>query len=238
MNTDRGFSLVELAMVMFIISLVLGGLLVPLATQMEARQRNDAEDQLERIKEALIGFALINGRLPCYTTTTDPASANYGVEDAVCNPTGITADGILPWKTLGLTNGMDPWGVQRSVASDPWLGFWRYRVHSSFFATFTLDTQTTSNLLCVGEDPDGDGTMNLLVSTSQTPIAIIYSTGADQAADGHNASYEQSSVSADCVANTPILYQGGAASDTFDDLATWITRPLLFNRMVTAGRLP
>jgi len=77
MKACRGFTLVELAMVLFIVSLLLGGLLVPLATQIEARQRSDAEEQLERIREALIGFAIINGRFPCHTTTTDPASASF-----------------------------------------------------------------------------------------------------------------------------------------------------------------
>jgi prepilin-type N-terminal cleavage/methylation domain-containing protein len=236
MTRQAGFSLVELAMVLLIISLLLGGLLVPLATQLEARQRNDAQEQLERIREALIGFAMVNGRLPCYTTTADPTSANYGVEDAVCNPGGLTTDGILPWKTLGLNNGLDPWGVQRTATTDPWLGYWRYRVHSNFSSAtpFTLTSDpTSSNRLCVQ-----DASANLLVSTSETPVAIVYSTGADRAASGQNASYEATSTSTNCVDNTPILYQGGPVSGTFDDITIWLTRPLLFNRMVTAGRLP
>jgi len=240
LNFQKGFSLVELAMVLLIISLLLGGLLMPLATQMEGRQRGDAQQQLETIKEALIGFAIVNGRLPCYTTVTDPASANYGVEESVattgvaCNPGGQPVDGILPWKTLGLNTGMDPWGVVRTAATDPWLGYWRYRVHPSFFTAFTLTTDpTSSNRLCI-QDSAG----NLLVSTSETPVAIIYSTGADRAADGQNATYEATSTSTNCVASTPILYQGGPVSGTFDDITVWLTRPLLFNRMVTVGRLP
>lgn len=237
MTSGKGFSLIELAMVLLVISLVLGGLLVPLATQLEARQRDEAQQQLERIREALIGFAIVNGRLPCYTTQADPANANYGVEDAVCNPGGLTTDGILPWKTLGLSTGFDPWGVLRTTAGDQWLGYWRYRVHSDFSSmtpfTLTSDPTPPDNGLCV-QDANG----NLLVSTSETPVAIVYSTGADRTASGQNASYETTSVSADCVANTPILYQGGPVSGNFDDITMWLTRPLLFNRMVTVGRLP
>jgi len=234
MRTQQGFSLVELAMVLLIISLLLGGLLMPLATQMEGRQRGDAQQQLETIREALIGFAIVNGRLPCHTTQTNPANASYGLEDTTCNLTGLTADGILPWKTLGLNTGRDPWGVERTASTDPWLGYWRYRVHSSFYATFALTTASaTGNMLCI-QDSAG----NLLVSTSETPVAIIYSTGADRAADGQNATYEATSTSTNCVASTPILYQGGPVSGTFDDITVWLTRPLLFNRMVTVGRLP
>jgi prepilin-type N-terminal cleavage/methylation domain-containing protein len=238
MKACRGFTLVELAMVLFVVSLLLGGLLVPLATQIEARQRSDAEVQLDKIREALVGFAIINGRLPCHTTVSDPASINYGLEDpAPCNPStstaGWTGDGILPWKTLGLNNALDPWGVQRTVTADAWTGYWRYRVQGSFANTFTLNTNPATNKLCV---LDAGG--NLLNSTSENPIAIIYSTGANQAADSLNLTYEATSTSTDCVNNTPITYQGGSASLNFDDITIWLTRPLLFNRLVSAGVLP
>jgi hypothetical protein len=114
------------------------------------------------------------------------------------------------------------------------LGYWRYRVHSNFYATFSLTSASaTGNMLCI-QDSAG----NLLVSTSETPVAIIYSTGADRAADGQNSTYEATSASTNCSTSTPILYQGGPVSGTFDDITVWLTRPLLFNRMVTAGRLP
>lgn len=241
MKSYNGFTLIELAMVLFVVSLLLGGLLVPLATQIEARQRSDAQEQLERIREALIGFAIINGRLPCHTTVSDPTSINYGVEDtAPCNPStatvGWVGDGILPWKTLGLNNGLDSWGGQRTAAGDPWTGYWRYRVRSNFAnsnAPITLTTQVTSSLLCIR-----DASGNLLVSTSETPVAIIYSTGANKTGEGLNVTYEATSTSTNCVTNTPITYQGGAASANFDDITIWLTRPLLFNRMVSAGVLP
>ena len=115
---EAGFSLVELAMVLFIISLVVGGLLVPMATQLEARQRNEATIQLEQIREALYGFAILNGRLPCYTVEDDPSATGYGEEASPCNPAGLTEDGKLPWKTLGLATGHDPWGAPRTATTD------------------------------------------------------------------------------------------------------------------------
>ena len=231
-----------MAMVLFIVSLLLGGLLVPLATQIEARLRSDAEEQLHKIREALVGFAIINGRLPCHTTVSDPTSVNYGVEDpAPCNAStatvGWVGDGILPWKTLGLDNGLDPWGVQRTASADAWTGYWRYRVQSRFASTFTLNTDPattpTTDRLCVFDAPG-----NLLNSISENPVAIVYSTGANQTADGLNSTYEATSTSTDCANNTPITYQGGVVSVSFDDITIWLTRPLLFNRMVSAGVLP
>ena len=170
MTVQKGFTLLELSIVLLIVTLMLGGLLVPLAKQTESRQRNEALEQVNEIRERLIGFALINGRLPCYTTQTDPANANYGLENSPCNPAVLTTDGILPWKTLGMENGLDPWGVQRSTAADPWLGYWRYRVHANFVAPITLTSSPfASDRLCVF---DTSTTPNLVVSTSETPTAL------------------------------------------------------------------
>lgn len=242
---DGGFTLVELAMVLFIISLVIGGLLVPLATQLEARQRADATARLEEIREALIGFALVNGRLPCHTTEPDPGAAGYGEENAACSPGSVTSDGLLPWKTLGLTSGMDPWGTPRTVTTDAWNGHWRYRVDQNFVTTFSLTTapHTTNTLyvrmLDAGASDIGSAAFTDLSSTSERPIAIVYSTGANLAADGLNADYEGTGTS---------YYEGGPVSnldrdgdgeeDKFDDVLIWLTRPLLFSRMVSAGTLP
>ncbi|MFQ5659988.1 MAG: type II secretion system protein [Gammaproteobacteria bacterium] len=229
-----GFTLIELAMVLFIVSLLLGGLLVPLATQVEGRNRQLAQRKLDDIKEALIGFAIINGRLPCPTTQTDPADAAYGSEDAACNVT-VTTEGFLPWKTLGVS-AYDQWGVTRVSSADPWNGYWRYRVDRNFSLPFNLGTGTIDNLTVQ------DSQNNTLTSTTERPIAIVYSTGANQTQDGQNSSYEQnpSGNATGTVPNGYPLYQGGEANNVtvFDDITIWLTRPLLFNRMVVSGKLP
>ncbi len=225
MNFAKGFTLIELTMVLFIVSLVFGGLLVPLATQLEGRQRNEARQQLERIEEALIGFAIIKNRLPCPTTQADPTNANYGLEDATC-PGAPTEDGILPWRTLGVRE-VDPWGIPRTTTADPWTGHWRYRVHRKFSddsLLFTLSTKTDTDDLLSVQDSAG----NLLTANTERPVLIVYSTGANLTADGQNATFEPTSG----------VYQGGTVSGNFDDITIWISRPYLFNYMVRAGKLP
>lgn len=240
-NIAKGFTLIELAMVMFIITLLLGGLLTPLSTQLEIKQRNEVDDSLEKINEALLGFAIINGRLPCPTTQADPANANYGLEQAPC-VAAVAADGYLPWRTLGLVE-IDPWGTVRTAAADPWTGYWRYRVDTNFTNAITLNTGFAQNMVI--QDSNG----NLLTSPTENPIAIIYSTGADRLANGQNNTYEAANCgnvtgyddepdgNTACPQGEP-LYQGGGAAVNFDDILVWLTRPRLFNRMVTSGRLP
>lgn len=243
-HCQEGFTLVELAMVLFIVSLVVGGLLVPLATQLEARQRSETQAKLEEIREALHGFALINGRLPCYTTEFDPTDPDYGEEDAACNPAGLTTDGILPWKTLGLTSGTDPWGAPRSSTADSWNGYWRYRVDVNFFTTFSLTTEphatNTIDVQALNVDSSVAGTPQYddLNSSSERPVAIVYSTGANLAADGLNSSYETTVATYEGGPVSNLDRDGDGEEDRFDDILIWLTRPLLFSRMVSAGTLP
>src|SRR5687767_8707088 len=61
----RGFTLVEIAIAIFIIMLLLGSILVPLTTQVEQRQVSETQKMLKDIKEALISHAVAKGYLPC-----------------------------------------------------------------------------------------------------------------------------------------------------------------------------
>lgn len=229
---STGFSLIEMAIVLFIIALLLGGLLPTVSSQIEIQRRNDTRKQLDEIRNALFGYATINGFLPCPTTTTDPASPNYGSADAPCianSTTNATAEGYLPWKTLGISE-MDAWGSKRTNNSDPWTGYWRYRVDRNFAGTaFSIGTGFGT---CPGAYSDclviKDSAGNSLTNTTERPVAIIYSTGHNLTADGLNTVFEGANGS----------YQSDVPSSTYDDILIWISRPQLLNRMVAAGKLP
>ena len=53
MTRSRGFTLIELAVALFIIALLLGSILVPLATQVEQRQISETQKTMEEIRDAL-----------------------------------------------------------------------------------------------------------------------------------------------------------------------------------------
>jgi len=113
LKVRRGFTLVELAMVLFIVSLLLGSLLVPLSTKLEQANRDSTTVILEEIKETLLGYAIVNGRLPCPDcpdgnvggptgcTLVAAANRNDGIEDRFGAPLACrTAIGNLPWVDL------------------------------------------------------------------------------------------------------------------------------------------
>ncbi|SFN97319.1 prepilin-type N-terminal cleavage/methylation domain-containing protein [Formivibrio citricus] len=109
---NRGFTLVEMAVVLFVIGLLMSGLLGGLSLQQESRRLAETRDALEQAREALLGYALTHNRLPCPAdgslAQTHPAA---GRELAARTAQGRcqTLQGVLPWADLGLRQ-TDGWG--------------------------------------------------------------------------------------------------------------------------------
>jgi len=118
----RGFTLIEMAVAMFIIALLLGSILVPLQTQIESRNFENTQRILDQAREALIGFAAANGRFPCPASATSNGAEDFSVAgnaaNGICDATVTGASvyhGFLPAATLGVTPvdangyGLDAW---------------------------------------------------------------------------------------------------------------------------------
>src|SRR5512140_1322115 len=90
-----GFTLVAIAVVLLILAVLLGGLLPTLSGQIEQRRISDTRKQLDEIQQAIIGFAISNGRLPCPADGAIPAGqANAGLEafnGTTCTGAGVSA---------------------------------------------------------------------------------------------------------------------------------------------------
>ena len=138
-HRNTGFSLVELAIVLVIVALLTSGLLLGISAQRNAAENIDAQRQMETIREALTGFALTRGRLPCPAqpglANTD---ANAGIENCA------QQHGVLPWVTLGLPE------------TDPWGNRFTYFASSKFTAALAAGTQASFTLL-TGDPPDNAG---------------------------------------------------------------------------------
>jgi prepilin-type N-terminal cleavage/methylation domain-containing protein len=141
-----GFSLIELAVVIFIVGLLLGGIVVPLATQSEIRKYDQTQRILDQARESLIGYAAANGRFPCPASASSTTGAGNGVEDGnaatgVCNPATVTGTnvyyGFLPATTLGFTP-VDANGY----ALDAWGRSWKNRIR---YAVSSVSVNSTAN---------------------------------------------------------------------------------------------
>jgi len=121
-----GFSLIEIAVVLVILSILLAVVAVPLATQVTQRKVSETKLALDNAQRALIGFAASNGRLPCPATDGTGGTTNsLGDEAFVVGSSaadGICARfvGFLPAVALGLSPldaesfMVDGWGIQQN----------------------------------------------------------------------------------------------------------------------------
>jgi prepilin-type N-terminal cleavage/methylation domain-containing protein len=238
----RGFSLVEMAIVIVIITLLLGAVLVPLGTQVGQRKTDSTQNTLNNIKDAIIGFAVAKGRLPC------PASAtSNGAEDpaggGICN---APFDGFVPAATLGIT----PTDAQ-GYAIDAWGNRIHYAVTRSDSNAFTTSNGMRNKgmsllspdlAVCassVGITSTNCGSANTLSSNAVAVIFSVGSNGADVSGYGPDelANYNPPN-SGDAVFIDHISSQLNSSSGQFDDLVTWISPYVLYNRMISAGQLP
>jgi type II secretion system protein G len=206
-----GFTLVEMAVVLIIMGFIIGALVTPLTAQVEQSRLSEANKDLSDIKEALLGYLVVNGFLPCPDTNGD------GVDDGCAN-TNSTAStgGNLPWSTLGLKSN-DPWGKP-----------YQYRINNVFTAPFNLNaTGTGAGIIKVCTD-------NACTNTESENVPfIVFSFGKNGATQPPVDLDEKENADGDGVFVKHDFVQNG-----FDDVLMWLSTNVLMNRMVTTGRLP
>ena len=223
---QRGFTLVEMAIVMVVLGLLLGGILAPLSARQEQDRRNKNAALLDQAREALIGYAITNGYLPC--PDTDPVNnPGSGTENSPCTSTNNTfAQGRLPWATLGINAEYDAWGAPHQF---------RYIVNGAFTNTpFKLGAAGTGNgIIEVHSNAATCNTNNNQVA-SNVPALIWSSAQNDYASQG--SVDEQENLNGDrCYV---FREYNIAKNQQFDDQMVWLSPGILFNRMIEAGQLP
>jgi prepilin-type N-terminal cleavage/methylation domain-containing protein len=232
MTTQRGFTLIELAIVLVIITILIGGLAVPLSAQIQARRTAETKQILEEAREAILGFAMINNgtpatnrRLPC------PDIEGDGTESLDSLGTKcMQSSGFLPWVDLGVAN-QDAWGnrlryeVDRDLA-DPNKGF-AASVTNESPALTVCQTHTCVDTVAgdlafviVSHGPNGWGARNI---SGQT-LALPSGNDEQDNLDNNDQSYVSRSAT---KADTP--------NGEFDDLLVWYSYPQLVAKVCPTG---
>jgi prepilin-type N-terminal cleavage/methylation domain-containing protein len=240
---SRGFTLTELAVVLAIVGFLIGGVIMQLSVQDELRRTQDTQRKLAEARDALIGFASIQERLPC--PAVDGATGNESYAGAVGASNCTVQAGFLPAATLGLPE-VDASGY----ALDGWNQRLRYSVTSANGSAFVRTGAMRSTGLALLAP-------NLRVSTSAgggtdlttNAVVVIWSigkNGPDPAHGGVSADESEnpnpnSGTYPDPTADRFVSHEPapeGATSGEFDDLVIWLSPNILFNRLIAAGRLP
>lgn len=249
MKNNSGFTIIEMAIVLFIMALALGSGLTLLAAQLDQQRIEDTNILLSTANEALIGYALshtsADGKpyLPCpdKTTATGTGTANDGQEDRTTSPGPcVVQEGNLPWVTLDL-----------APQTDAWSNRLRYRVTDAGTNHFS-NSSTGIQLTFVGDISVYDSAAAVNSVVTSVPAVILShgknGLGAISSAGIGNApatgTDELANAPASIVGHTTFVSRSliRAADNTtgveFDDQVIWLSPNILFNRMVQAGKLP
>lgn len=146
----RGFSLVELGVVLMIISVILGGGITLFLEQQRAEYRVVTQERMDVIEKALALFVYTNQRLPCpANANVDITSTDFGQEGLVISGLGMSScdDGNYGDSGDNVTAGAVPvaaLGLPRGYMLDGWNRRFMYVVDSRY-----ANNQTT-NLDCNG----------------------------------------------------------------------------------------
>ncbi|MHB1213437.1 MAG: type II secretion system protein [Thiobacillus sp.] len=230
MKQVRGFTLIELAIVLVIITILIGGLAMPLSAQIQARRTAETNRTLEEAREAIIGYAMthktaVGSRpyLPCPDTNGD------GIEETRTADKCPETVGFLPWVTLG-TGAQDAWGNRLLYATHADVSNTEVGIHDTLAADATWNQVCSSHtcttaiaadlpVVLVSLGPNGWGARNVNGNTLATP------SGPDE--------LENLDGDSRFVSRPPA--QPTDPNGEFDDLLVWIPYSLLFPRVCPTG---
>jgi prepilin-type N-terminal cleavage/methylation domain-containing protein len=235
-----GFTLLELSVVLIILTLLLGSILYPLTTQVQQRKVADAQHMLEETRQALIGYAMINGRLPQPAKSQtdgaeqdDPAKLCTTAQPNFCT-------GFVPWAALG-TARADPWGklilysVNPNYAGNGTGAFISAAQFSSVAGQRIVNTRgaTACDVALATNLPAvilSLGARNL--GTTEAGVVLPDSSGANPDEDMN------ATAGASTFCSRPPSDRTSSTEGEFDDIVVWIAPAQLFTQLVAAGRLP
>ncbi|MBX6392738.1 MAG: type II secretion system protein [Burkholderiales bacterium] len=243
-NVQAGFTLVELAMSMLIIGLLLGTTLMAVSAQYEQRKRTETAQLLKEANEALLGFAVANGRLPCPAVEAANGVEAFEPQAPFCK----TSAGFVPAATLGLRsrdrNGylIDAWGnrvryaVATFVPSPPGApercppselaapSHERCPVFTTSRGLINVGLENISAQIRVWEN-DAKGILRVCSSTCTNNDAgvpaVLWSPGRNGASETE-------------LGGTSYLYPSQGETD---DIVVWLSQYTLFARMRTVSSL-
>jgi prepilin-type N-terminal cleavage/methylation domain-containing protein len=263
-HSSQGFTLIELAIVLFIAGLILAGALGPLATQIEQRERQSTQEILVEIRENLIGYALANGHLPCpdcpdntigscgtVETALGADKINDGIEDGTDDPVSTASNdrSATPFEQCATEVGNLPWATLGVAENDAWGAHFIYRVTEDFAdnidgtGSCTNTTLNVSFCLDSGNDADIDvEDANGNAVAQDLPVVVV--------SIGRNSDEAFADLSAEEKENQD-NYNGSPADTTFvsadysrqagsefDDILIWVSPSVLMYQMVSAKILP
>lgn len=244
-----GFTLVEVAVVLFLVALLIGAIAVPLAHQFESRRVEDTERMLELAQDKLLAYAARTGYFPCPATDTSNAAEPLIGTD---HSTGACSvwHGFLPAATIGWQPvdaqgyALDAWGtggsrIRYAVSNEPVDGITNPFTKVNGLANAGIGAVSSALLFQIC----GSGTGVTLVGCGTAPAlatnaaVVVWSVGPNATTGGtsideaQNPNPQGGSADRIFVSRT----RSGGSGPDYDDLVKWIPGPIATRRLQVAG---
>ena len=252
----RGFTLIEVAVALVLLSLLFGSVFLPLRARVEMRQIDETVLLLNRAREALLGYAATHGYFPCPADATsagrEPAGTNHLTGSCPA------FQGYLPAAALGLMSSdghgyaVDAWGtagnrIRYAVSSHAVAGasnthaFTRSNgMRTASIASLGDPALSLLHVCASGFGVSGGANCGSAETVVSTAPVVVWSVGQNASRGGRSAHEAQNPNPNG--GSTDRIFVSRPHSTTreheFDDIVTWIPMPVLVHRMVAAGQLP
>ncbi|MCL5796689.1 MAG: type II secretion system GspH family protein [Gammaproteobacteria bacterium] len=234
----KGFTLVEMAVVVAISGLLTAGGFQLFASSNDTANYKQTQHQMSEIKESLISGYIKTGRLPCPDTGSD------GIEDRNAN-TGACDNngrGFLPHVTLNMANSAaDAWGERFKyiVSGDNTHFFTKPTSNCSYARPVTAEATTVNikDLTTSTESFLAKFSAFALLSTGKNGRLTNTSMTGAFTNDGGCSSLdalEQENCNNDSLLRYGV-HRGDANSIVFDDLVVWMGDVELLTYLMQAG---
>ena len=255
---QKGFTLIEIAIVLLIVAILLGYTVALFPVQQELKHYRQADTEMNEIIDALISFAQVNGRLPCPDTDTDGRENDSDLWDIAGDAPGtdtfidscVGYTGLVPMTTLGLQANAN----SNNNPQDPWGDVYEYTVSDvdtdsvgvvDLVSPNGIRAEGVGNVkpdlkICNGSGaaiddcPGANIAARDLNTVANGIAAVLVSTGKNRndiasAIQTENTDGDKAFVSAT---------RSDASGSEYDDIVKWISSNQLFSKMIEADQLP
>lgn len=255
-GAGSGFTIIEVAVALFLLSLLFGSVFIPLRSQVDRRQVEETGRLLEKAREALIGYALSRGHFPCPADASSAGQEPAGTDHAA--GTCPTHYGYLPAAALGFQPtdpqgyAVDAWGTAanrlRYAVSDQAAGpagntraFTRVNgMRAAGIAALGDPALALLHVCASGTGVVAGASCGKAPTVVSTAPVVIWSSGPNAPTGGAGVDEAQNpnrnGGSEDRV--FVMRVRSMAAGNEFDDIVTWVPMTRLIGALVAAGQLP
>ncbi len=227
-SSPRGFTLIEIAVVLVIVGLLISSILGPLSSQQTRKNIQSTETLIQEAEAAILGYLAQNGHLPCPATIT-PTNSN-GAESRVggANTNCRSEHGFIPNADLGLNGIVDA----NNILTDHWGNPIRYSLTSVGTFAYAIDTFNISTLSATAPDIQICNNTACATTVATNIAAVIFSLGPDASQPAPFQSENIDNLNAIFVNREP----SEAAGAAFDDILTWISSNQIAYTLVESGQ--